>query len=136
MTIPVRPAPRAGLYEDAFWSHVREGHVRLQRCGSCSNIWYPPGPVCPACLSEAWAWERVIGTGRAVAWTTFHRAYFKEIPVPHTVVSAMLAEGPLLVADYDGDASRLRVDAPLRLDFIEVEFRGIAARSFRWMPAL
>jgi hypothetical protein len=71
-----------------------------------------PGPVCPACLSEDWTWDRVGGTGRAVAWTTFHRAYFKEIPVPHTVVSAALAEGPLLVADYGGDPAALRLDAP------------------------
>jgi uncharacterized OB-fold protein len=77
----------------------------------------------------------VAGTGAAVAWTTFHRAYFKEIPVPHTVVSVALTEGPLLVADYHGDPSALRVGAPLRLEFIDVQFAGAPSRSFRWEPA-
>jgi uncharacterized OB-fold protein len=135
MTLPARPAPRAALYEDAFWMQVRGGHVCLQRCAACSHLWYPPGPVCPACLSEDWIWNQVGLTGRAVAWTTFHRAYFKEIPVPHTVVSAALAEGPLLVADYGGDPAALRLHALLRLEVLDVEFRGSPAKSFRWMPA-
>ena len=135
MTFPARPAPRNGLYEDAFWSHVQDDHVCIQLCASCSKFWYPPGPVCPRCQSEAWTWDRVTGRGRAIAWTTFHRAYFKEFPVPHTVVCAALTEGPLLIADFGSDPVRLRIDSPLKLEFIDIQFRDVPARTFRWMPA-
>jgi uncharacterized OB-fold protein len=129
---PARPAPRAGLYEDAFWTHVQAERVCLQHCAACSRFWYPPGPVCPGCLSEAWTWEPVVGTGRLVAWTTFHRVYFEEIPVPHTVVSAQLTEGPLLVADLAGSAAHLRLGAPMRLEFFDVAVHGLPTRSFGW----
>jgi uncharacterized OB-fold protein len=105
MNAPVttRPAPARGLLEDAFWSHVQKQQLSLQRCSACHHIWYPPGPVCPSCLSSQWQWQAISGWGRVHAWTVFHRAYFAELATPYTIVSVQVDEGPLLIGGIDSE---------------------------------
>jgi len=134
MTTLMRPARRAGLYEDMFWRYLQTRKVHLQSCNACGSTWYPPGPVCPGCLSDAWSWKPISGAGKAVAWTTFHRQYFKEVPVPHTVVSAKLDEGPLFVADFSGDVAALALDTPLHLQFVQVQHADSISWSVQWTP--
>ena len=113
-----RPRPIMGVYERPFWNAVQARELRLQRCGGCGHVWYPPGPVCPQCLSEDWSFSRMCGRGRVVAWTVFHRQYFPELPVPYLVASIALEEGPLMIGNVLGlapDAARL--DLPVAVDF-------------------
>lgn len=121
MTALKRPLPRQGLYEKPFWDAVQRRELRLQKCGSCAHVWYPPGPVCPGCLSDTWSFEPVSGRGKIVAWTVFHRQYFPDIPVPYLVASVKLEEGPLLIGNVLGlDAKDARLDMPVELTFEEV----------------
>ena len=121
MTAIARPRPAMGLYEKPFWDAVQARELRLQKCRPCGHVWYPPGPVCPQCLSEEWRFERMSGHARVVAWTVFHRQYFPEIPVPYLVASVMLDEGPLMIGNIIGlDAAAMRIDLPLKVAFEQV----------------
>ena len=132
----VRPRPIMGLYEKPFWDAVQARELRLQRCEDCSHVWYPPGPVCPQCLSERWQFDRMSGRGRVVAWTVFHRQYFPAIPVPYPVVSVMLDEGPLMIGNPVGiGADGLRLDLPVEATFEEArDADGNAWTIVQWRP--
>jgi len=97
-----RPAPRAGLYEDDYWRFAAAGELRLQRCSDCARFRYPPGATCPRCLSSRFSWEPLSGHGTLIAWTTFHRQYFPELPPGYVVASVATDEGPLLVGNLVG----------------------------------
>ena len=118
MTVPIRPRPVQGVYEKPFWDAVQRRELRLQRCRPCGHVWYPPGPVCPRCLSGVWSFEPMSGRGRVVAWTVFHREYFPELPPPYLVVSVALEEGPLMIGNLPGvEPADVRLDLPVRAMF-------------------
>jgi uncharacterized OB-fold protein len=98
MAALTRPRPMTGIHEQPFWDAVQRRELRLQRCSACSHVWYPPGPVCPQCLSADWKFEQMSGRGRVVAWTVFHRQYFKALPVPYNVASVEL--GPRVISSW------------------------------------
>ena len=69
------------------------------------------------------------GRGRVIAWTTFHRQYFKELPVPYTVVSVQLEEGPILIGNVlNAGPDSLRLDLP-----VHVEFESVPADDGEWL---
>jgi len=35
-----------------FWDGTARGELRIQRCGGCGALRYPPGPMCPACGAD------------------------------------------------------------------------------------
>lgn len=134
MSAPVRPAPVRGLYEDAFWRHVANRDLRLQQCGGCGGFRYPPGPVCPDCLSLDWSWQPVAGTGTLLSWVVFHRRYFPEFPVPYVVVAVELPEGPVLITDLaDGVDADLAAGRRLRIRYDSTRTaEGAEWTIFRW----
>lgn len=135
MTVPQqRLRPRRGVYEAPFWEFVETDRVHLQRCSDCGRYRYPPGPVCPDCLSEASEWIPVEGRGKVMSWVTFHRQYFPHLPVPYTVVAAELVEGPMLIANLVGaPAEDLRLDLPVRLVYEPASDEdGSVWRIYQW----
>lgn len=128
-----RPRPMPGVYEEPFWAHVRDRRLSLQCCNSCGHLRYPPGPVCPRCLSEDYDWTPVKGTGRLVSWVTFHRQYFPALPTPYLVAAVELDEGPILLANLlDADAANLRAGLPVRVDYQDVSDAGGDLTLFQW----
>jgi uncharacterized OB-fold protein len=118
-----------GVYERPFWDAVQKRELRLQKCGGCGHVWYPPGPVCPECLSEDWAFVPMSGRGRVVAWTEFHRQYFPDLPVPYLVVSVALDEGPLLIGNIqDVGPDAIRLDLP-----VEAAFEAALGKDGEWL---
>jgi len=116
-----RPRPRRGLYDDPYWAFAAEGELRLQNCVSCQAFRYPPGPVCPECLSERADWVLLSGQGRLLSWTVFHRQYFPGMPPPYLVAAVRTAEGPILIGNLiDLKASDLELDMPLSAVFEDV----------------
>lgn len=128
-----RPAPIMGVYEKPFWAAVQGGELKLQTCAQCRHVWYPPGPVCPDCLSEQWTFEPMSGRGKLVAWTVFHRQYFPDIPVPYLVASIELEEGPLLIGNVLGLApADARLDLPLEVAFEQAEGKDGDWQIVQW----
>jgi hypothetical protein len=135
MTILQRPLPRRGVFEQPFWDFVGKRQLRLQKCDSCGHFRYPPGPVCPECLGERYSWTELSGRGRVLAWTTFHRQYFSELPVPYTVVSVATKEGPLMIGNFvNAPASILKLDLPVRAVYEEAQSGDHMWRICQWEP--
>jgi uncharacterized OB-fold protein len=129
----IHPVPRQGIYERPFWDFVAARALHLQRCGDCRQMWYPPGPACPRCLSPSWEWTAVSGSGRLLSWTTFHRQYFPTLPTPYTIVAAALAEGPILITSIKQSAMELDIDMPMTLTYSSVTGDdGTTFVLYRW----
>lgn len=116
------PPPLEGVDDVVFWEYLRAGEVRLQRCSSCGQWRYPPGPTCPDCLSAVTEWKRIRGTGNLLAWATFHRRYFPYLPTPYIVAAVTVDEGLLVcgglrVPDGNGPYPGARVE----LEIVEAE---------------
>lgn len=130
-----RPLPTKGPYDVPYWRHVAEGELRLQRCSSCDQFRYPPGPVCPECLAPEYTWEPLSGSGSLLAWTVFHREYFPGLPVPYIVAAVRTPEGPILVGNLVRMAEvRLSHDMPLRAVFEDVDAPDGVWRICQWTP--
>ena len=104
-----------------------------QRC-SAAQLCFPPGPVCPTCRGDRAEWIAVSGRGGVLSWVVFRRQYFDGIEPPHVVVAGeALAEGPILLADFDGDPSVLALDLPIELVVAPAEFEDRITRPlYHW----
>jgi uncharacterized OB-fold protein len=95
---------------------LAEGEVRLQRCGSCGVVRFPPLPYCPECRTEQFASVVASGRGRVYASITVRRPIgtITADEVPVTIATVELDEGPRLVGrliDIDGPAIDTAVEA-------------------------
>ncbi len=99
-----KPVPRVTPENRPFWDAARRHELRLQRCGDCGHVRYPPAPLCPECLSETTEWTRVSGRGIVSTWVVFHKRYFDAFAdeIPYNVVQVELEEGPRLTANLVG----------------------------------
>jgi hypothetical protein len=128
------PRPVVACDDDRFWELLDHGSFCIQKCLSCSQVRYPAEPVCGNCLSRDSDWVSVHGTGRLLAWCTFHKQYFACLPVPYTVVAVELAEGPIVCARLAGSGSaQLMLDTPMQLALEPIAFEdGSTGTGFAW----
>jgi uncharacterized OB-fold protein len=129
-----RPSPRRGVYEDPFWEHVQRQDLRLQRCDVCGRFRFPPAPVCPECLADAFDWAPLSGAGTVLAATVFHRRYFPQLPVPYTVVAVEIREGPILIGNYVNAGGPAACGDPVRLTYEEVAGEPDDWTIYQWEP--
>jgi uncharacterized OB-fold protein len=99
-----KPLPDADPLMEPFWENARKHKLSVQSCRSCGDRHFPPGPVCPVCLSDDQDWEVVSGRARLISWVTFHRAYWDGFAkdVPYDVCLVQLEEGPWLMSNFLG----------------------------------
>ena len=113
-----KPLPNIDALSQPFWDAAKDSRLVVQRCSTCNDRHFPPGPVCPQCLSSEQTWETVSGTGTLEGWVDFHRAYwdgFKD-DLPYRCCLVRLDEGPVLVSNLVGDAEP-RFGAPVKVVF-------------------
>jgi uncharacterized OB-fold protein len=118
-----KPLPIPDLLTAPFWENARRHRLSVQRCRDCGDRHFPPGPVCPRCLSEDQTWEVVSGYGTLVSWVTFHRAYWDGVKdaLPYDVCLVRLDEGPLLLSNFMGERpAGLREGLKLEVVFDDV----------------
>jgi uncharacterized OB-fold protein len=113
-----RPLPRIDALNRPFWDAAREHRLVVQHCTACDDRHFPPGPVCPRCLSEDQDWQPVSGHGTLEGWVEFHRAYWDgfKANLPYRCCLVRLTEGPVLVSNLVGDQEP-RFGAPVRVVF-------------------
>ncbi|MGI4812658.1 MAG: Zn-ribbon domain-containing OB-fold protein [Janthinobacterium lividum] len=51
-----------------YFAHCAAHDFRLQACGGCGLLRYPPGPGCPWCGSSDYAWKQVEGRGTVYSY--------------------------------------------------------------------
>jgi len=123
MTEYAKPLPVPGPESVPFWEACRRHELSLQRCAACGSFWFPPGALCPTCLSESWSWEQTSGRGTVYSFVVFHRLYHPGFAddLPYAVAVVELEEGPRLPTSIVGvDDTELRCDMPVEVVFDDV----------------
>ena len=95
------------------------GQFKLQVCGACAAVQYPPREVCHQCLSGTLHWREQSGAGELIAETTVHHSndlYFSQ-RLPWRLGLVRLDVGATAVVHLHGGCgpapSRVRVGARL-----------------------
>ena len=93
-----RPLPRPTEDTEPYWEAAHRGELRMQRCGDCGHVRFPPAILCPRCLSEAAEWVRLSGRGTVFSWIVIHRPQHPAFnsDTPYNVAIVELEEGPRL----------------------------------------
>jgi uncharacterized OB-fold protein len=99
-----KPLPAIDNWNRRFWEGTRQNKLTLPRCTSCDHVFFPPGPVCPKCLSDQLEWQEVSGRGEVKSWVVFHQLYYKGFAdeLPYNVALIQLEEGPHLMSNIVG----------------------------------
>jgi len=112
-----KPLPAPSEVSRPYWEGLREGVVRVQRCGECGRHVFYPRAVCPFCLSQGLEWTRLSGRGRVYSYTVVRRAMhpgFAE-DVPYVYAMVELEEGVRVTTNVvNCPLEALRVDMPVR----------------------
>ena len=117
-----KPLPRLDTVNRPFWAATKDGRFMLQFCKDCGDTRYPPGPVCPKCLSSNQDWKQASGRGTLESWVDFHRAYWDGFKgdLPYRVCLVKLEEGPVVVSNLVDKTDNLRMGQPVKVVFDKV----------------
>lgn len=102
-----------------FWDGCTEGELRLQRCRPCDAFYFPPRLLCPRCLSDDVAWERISGKGTLHTYVINHRAAPGFEP-GYAIAVVQLDEGPRMMTNIvgvDNTPENLVLDMALEVTF-------------------
>lgn len=120
MDRPPVPLPETTGLSEPYWTGLRQGELRFQRCAACHNAWLPPREECPRCWNDTWSWEPAAGRGRIVSWVVYRQAVHPafEQRLPYNVAIVELDEGPRMITNIDADPEALAIEreVTLRID--------------------
>ena len=96
-----KPLPIPDIFDKPYWEAVKKHELRMQKCLNCAEIWFPPNPICPKCISKNYKWTTLSGKGKVWSFIVFHQLYFPSFSdeVPYNVVAVKLIEGPLMTSN-------------------------------------
>ena len=121
-----KPVPKIEPEAAAYWESLKQHAMRVQRCQTCGEWYFPPSTHCPKCLSTDVEWTPV--SGRGVVWSsaTMHRPYLPayEAEIPYNLAIVELAEGPKLwtnVVDVPPDRVEIGMAVEVRYDDVTPE---------------
>lgn len=115
-----------------YFRYCAQGELRLQQCGGCGKLRYPPSTLCPYCAGAEFSWQRLDGGGEVYTFTEVHHAtsaaFKAAVPYVVAIVALDLPPGHAgdevrLVAnlvDADGHltgAANLRIGSRVRVSF-------------------
>ncbi len=107
--------------QDVFWDYCAQQELRLQQCKSCGELRYPPGPFCPHCLSDQFAWTPASGRGVLASAVVFRHAFRPHLVdrLPYGIALVDLVEGPRMVtAIVESELSALSAGQAVTLQFM------------------
>jgi uncharacterized OB-fold protein len=103
-----------------FWEGCKENELRLQRCRSCQEAYFPPRPFCPACGSRDVEVFRASGQATLLSYVINMRPRRDMGEAPHSIAVVTLAEGPKMMTNIVGcpqTPEALILDMPLEATF-------------------
>jgi uncharacterized OB-fold protein len=116
-----KPAPIPTPETQPYWDGCAAGELRLQRCADCSEAYFYPRPVCPACGSTRVEWFTASGRATLYSYVINHRAAPGfESEAPYAIAVVQLEEGPRMMTNITGIPSTpedLVLDMPLQVTF-------------------
>jgi uncharacterized OB-fold protein len=117
-----RALPRPTPETAHFWEGTRAGELRLQRCGACGRIRFPPRPVCPDCASREVNVFAASGRARLHSYVINQRAA-PGFRAPYVIAVVELDEGPRMLTNLIGvepTPEALPLDLALEVSFERV----------------
>ena len=123
MLEPGRARPKPTPETNHFWEGTRAGELRLQRCNSCSKVYFPPRPFCPACASR----EVTVfpASGRGILWSyVIHHRNVPGFTPPYAIAVVQLDEGPRMmtnIVECPQTPEALRLDMKLEVSFQKMD---------------
>jgi hypothetical protein len=93
-----KPLPMPNEDTAPYWEAAHRGELRMQRCGACGWVRFPPSLLCPRCLAEEAAWDLMRGRGVVFSWVIVHHSQHPAFnpDTPYNVAIVALEEGPRL----------------------------------------
>ena len=118
-----KPLPALDGLTKEFYNWCHRGDLRFQRCGACQAWRHVPRPMCAACGSFEWTWQRSSGRGTVFSWTVterpMHPAFQNDVPYAPVVID--MEEGVRLVSEMlDCSPDELEIGMPVELVFDHV----------------
>lgn len=128
--LPMPVAEPDGLSEP-YWSGLREGVLRVQRCTHCGQWQFGPEWICHVCLSFDPAWTEVAPKGRIYSWERVwhpaHHALNEQGPYVAVLVELPHAGNVRMVGNLLGD--------PFQEVVIGAEVQGVFEHHPEHTPA-
>lgn len=132
MSDKFQPLPKPTPETQHYWDGTKEGELRLQRCSSCSHVYFPPRPFCPECASQDVEVFAASGKGTLYSYVINHRAP-KGWEAPYSLAVVQLDEGPRMMTNIIGcpqTPEALQLDMPVEVTFDQVS-EEIALPKFK-----
>jgi uncharacterized OB-fold protein len=82
-----------------FWAGCKSGELRLQRCTSCVQVYFPPRSFCPKCGSRNVEVFAASGRGVLHSYIINHRPRSDMGTQPHSIAVVQLDEGPRMLTN-------------------------------------
>jgi uncharacterized OB-fold protein len=123
MFVLEKPLPRPTEDSAPYWEAARLGELRMQRCGDCGHVRFPPSILCARCLSDKSDWIRLSGRGKVFSWIVIHQSQHPAFnpDAPYNVAIVELEEGPRLHTNLvDVDNAEIHIDMPVEVVFDKV----------------
>ena len=104
----VLPPQQRSVAGAALGAASADGALRLQRCGGCGAVQYPPRERCGACLDDALQLEAVASGATVLAATTLQHSLepWFAARLPWTIASLYLDAGPVAFAHIEAALAR------------------------------
>jgi uncharacterized OB-fold protein len=118
-----KPLPRPSEDSAPFWEAAFKGELRMQRCGDCGHVRFPPSLLCARCLSERAEWVKLSGRGTVFSWIIVHQSQHPAFnpDVPYNVSIIELEEGPRLHTNIVGCPNdRIYIGMPVEVAFEKI----------------
>lgn len=129
MANPFVPVPTPET--QPYWDAIAERRLRITRCGSCAEVFFPPSPVCPACSAQDIEWFDASGRATLYSYVIHERPLpYWETDGPRSVAMVELAEGPRLISTIvgcDQTPDALVLDMELQATFVPFDEATVLA---------
>lgn len=115
-----KPLPRPTEDSAPFWAAAHKGELRMQKCGGCGHVRFPPALLCPRCLSEDAEWVQLSGRGTVYSWIVVHQSQHPAFnsDTPYNVAIVELDEGPRMHTRIVGcDNDEISIGMPVEVVF-------------------
>jgi len=121
MPEPGRALPQPTPETQHFWDGTKAGELRLQRCGECRHVYFPPRPFCPKCATRKVS--VFVASGKAIldSYVIHHRKVPGFEP-PYAIAVVKLTEGPRMmtnIVECPQTPEALQLDMALEVVFAQ-----------------
>jgi len=122
--VTTKPGPAMDRDSTAWWEHLSQHELALQRCDQCQRWRWPARAICNGCGSFDWSWEPASGKGTISSWIVNHHSFSDAFTSPYVVLAVRLDEQDdvVMYGSWAGaqDGSDLSIALAVAVEFDDV----------------